>query len=94
EKLTHIVTVLRLIEDKDTFLEFYKNRLARRLIFNQSASLEAEDEVIGHLRGHCGFDYTFKITTMLKDARQNRDLKNIFSNWLKARRNQPKDLLG
>ncbi|KAM3175387.1 hypothetical protein ACTXT7_008655 [Hymenolepis weldensis] len=92
EKLAHIIAVLRLIEDKDAFLEFYKNRLARRLVFNQSTSLEAENEVINHLRRHCGFDYTSKVTTMLKDAKQNRYLKNIFSNWLEARRNQSEDL--
>ncbi len=50
--------VFRYIDDKDVFQKFYSSKLARRLIYNTSASDDAESSMISKLKLSCGFEYT------------------------------------
>ena len=50
EKLAMAVTVLKYIEEPDMFQKFYQRNLARRLIQNQSISMDSEESMIKQLK--------------------------------------------
>lgn len=58
------MTVFKYIEDKDVFQKFYSKMLAKRLVHFQSASDDAEGNMISRLREECGVEYTSRMTRM------------------------------
>uniref|UniRef100_A0A3Q7EZL6 Cullin-1 n=1 Tax=Solanum lycopersicum TaxID=4081 RepID=A0A3Q7EZL6_SOLLC len=70
-----VVKLLAYISDKDLFAEFYRKKLARRLLFNKSANVEHERSIITKLKQHCGGQFTSKMEGMVTDlilARENQ----------------------
>lgn len=49
-KLTKSITIFRYIEDKDVYQKFYSRMLAKRLIHEQSQSMDAEEAMINKLK--------------------------------------------
>jgi cullin 2 len=49
-KLTKSITIFRYIEDKDVYQKFYSRNLAKRLIHEQSQSMDAEEAMINKLK--------------------------------------------
>lgn len=88
--------VFKFVEDKDVFQKFYSNMLARRLVYNQSISEDAEGSMITLLKNSCGLEYTSKLQRMFQDVSSSRDLNGCFNEWLIAekeeRRDQPDNL--
>lgn len=49
-KLTSSITIFKYIEDKDVYQKFYSRMLAKRLIHEQSQSMDAEEVMINRLK--------------------------------------------
>lgn len=50
DKLTKSITIFKYIDDKDVYQKFYSKMLARRLIHQQSQSMDAEEGMINRLK--------------------------------------------
>ena len=59
--LDKVVQLLAYISDKDLFAEFYRKRLARRLLFDKSASDDHERSILARLKQQCGAQFTSKV---------------------------------
>ena len=56
-----MVKLLAYISDKDLFSEFYRKKLARRLLQDRSASDDHERSIIARLKQQCGAQFTSKV---------------------------------
>ena len=59
--LEKVVKLLAYISDKDLFSEFYRKKLARRLLQDRSASDDHERSIIARLKQQCGAQFTSKV---------------------------------
>jgi len=73
-----LLVLFRYLNGKDVFEAFYKEDLARRLLFDQSASLELERFVIRQLKLACGSVYTTKLEGMFKDMEMSKLIARMF----------------
>jgi cullin 1 len=55
------MTILEYLAGKDGFRIFYWTKLSNRLLYNVSASDEAEASMISKLKEPCGFEYAYKL---------------------------------
>ncbi|XP_054741948.1 cullin-2 isoform X1 [Anastrepha obliqua] len=83
QKLTNNITIFKYIEDKDVYQKFYSRLLAKRLIYEQSQSMDAEEAMINRLKQACGYEFTNKLHRMFTDISLSVDLNNKFNNHLK-----------
>ncbi|CAD6997776.1 unnamed protein product [Ceratitis capitata] len=83
QKLTNNITIFKYIEDKDVYQKFYSRLLAKRLIHEQSQSMDAEEAMINRLKQACGYEFTNKLHRMFTDISLSVDLNNKFNNHLK-----------
>ncbi|XP_015891950.2 cullin-1 [Ziziphus jujuba] len=86
ETLEKVVKLLAYISDKDLFAEFYRKKLARRLLFDRSASEEHEKCILTKLKQQCGGQFTSKMEGMVTDLTLARDNQTSFEEYL---RNNP-----
>ncbi|KAL1115891.1 hypothetical protein AAG570_006180 [Ranatra chinensis] len=84
DKLANSITVFKYIDDKDVFQKFYSRMLARRLIHQQSQSMDAEETMINRLKQACGYEFTNKLHRMFTDISLSNDLNNKFNSFLKT----------
>lgn len=70
------------LEDKDMFIEVYKNGLARRLL-NDKAALEFEKSFIGKIKMTCGPQYTSKLEGMISDTNLSSKAEAEFKEQVK-----------
>ncbi|KAF8135043.1 Cullin-domain-containing protein [Boletus edulis] len=63
------ITVFRYITEKDAFERYYKNHLAKRLLFGRSVSDDAERGMLAKLKVECGYQFTQKLEGMFNDMR-------------------------
>ncbi|KAI3864099.1 hypothetical protein MKW98_031691, partial [Papaver atlanticum] len=64
DTLDKVVKVLAYISDKDLFAEFYRKKLARRLLFGTSANDDHERSILSKLKQQCGGQFTSKMEGM------------------------------
>lgn len=83
QKLTNNITIFKYIEDKDVYQKFYSRMLAKRLIHEQSQSMDAEEAMINRLKQACGYEFTNKLHRMFTDISLSADLNNKFNSHLK-----------
>ncbi|CAH7668213.1 Cullin 1 [Phakopsora pachyrhizi] len=76
--LIQTMTVFKYIEAKDVFQKFYSKMLAKRLVYFQSASDDAEASMISRLKDQEGFDYTARMQRMFSDMALCKDLNDQF----------------
>lgn len=57
-KLTSSITIFKYIEDKDVYQKFYSRMLAKRLIHEQSQSMDTEEAMINRLKVRIHIDNT------------------------------------
>ncbi|KAJ1510641.1 hypothetical protein HMI55_006909 [Coelomomyces lativittatus] len=76
--MNSIMIVFKYIEDRDVFQKFYSKMLAKRLLFQTSASEDAEAQMIAKLKDVCGFEYTSKLQRMFTDIGVSKDLNDAF----------------
>ncbi|CAG2053629.1 unnamed protein product [Timema podura] len=84
ERLSQSITIFKYIDDKDVFQKFYSRMLAKRLIHQQSQSMDAEEAMINRLKQACGYEFTNKLHRMFTDISLSSDLNNRFSSFLKT----------
>lgn len=53
DKLAQSITIFKYIDDKDVFQKFYSRHLAKRLIQQQSHSMDSEEAMINKLKVRC-----------------------------------------
>ena len=82
EKLAQCITVFKYIDDKDVFQKFYARMLAKRLIHQQSHSMDSEEAMINRLKQACGYEFTNKLHRMFTDMSVSSDLNIKFSQHL------------
>ena len=88
EKLSLSIIVFKYIDDKDIFQKFYSKNMARRLIFSQLASMEAEESMINKLKQVCGYEFTAKLHRMFTDIGVSNDLRESFNQSLRNKNTQ------
>ncbi|XP_065840946.1 cullin-3-like [Oscarella lobularis] len=65
--LDRCMILFRYLQEKDVFERYYKQHLAKRLLFNKSASDDTEKNMISKLKTECGCQFTTKLEGMFKD---------------------------
>ena len=80
--LDKVVKLLAYVSDKDLFSEFYRKRLARRLLSGLSASEDAEKGVLTRLKQQCGQQFTSKMEGMVQDLQLAKEKERAFTEWL------------
>lgn len=88
EKLALSIIVFKYIDDKDIFQKFYSKNMARRLIFSQLASMEAEESMINKLKQVCGYEFTAKLHRMFTDIGVSNELRESFNQNLRQKSKQ------
>lgn len=83
DTLTASIIVFKYIDDKDVFQKFYAKMFAKRLIHQQSVSMDAEEGMINKLKNACGYEFTSKFHRMFTDIKLSDDLNDSFNQWLK-----------
>ncbi|CAG8505419.1 9997_t:CDS:10, partial [Scutellospora calospora] len=83
EKLDQMIVLFKYIDDKDVYQKFYSRMLAKRLIYGNSASDEAEGNMITRLKISCGVEYTSKLQKMFTDITISADINSKFSEYTK-----------
>ncbi|KAI6192410.1 CULLIN-2 domain-containing protein [Aphelenchoides bicaudatus] len=76
--LDKAMVLFKFLEDKDVFERYYKQHLAKRLLFDRSASDDQERSMIGKLKSECGCQFTSKLQRMLNDVSLKAELTNTF----------------
>ena len=89
ELLSSVLLLFRYTTDKDVFRTFYTRALAKRLLRNQSASNDAEKQVLQKLKLHHDPDFE-KGLEMFKDLELSADLMEEFTMKM-TNRQRPKD---
>ena len=84
DKLNNSITVFKYLDDKDVFQKFYSRNLGKRLIHQQSHSMDLEEAMITRLRQACGFEFTNKFHRMFTDISLAEEQNTNFGNFLTA----------
>ncbi|CAD6243262.1 GSCOCG00012654001-RA-CDS [Cotesia congregata] len=85
DKLAKSIIVFKYVDDKDVFQKFYARMLAKRLIHQQSQSMDAEETMIDRLKQTCGYEFTNKLHRMFTDMSVSMDLNTKFTSSLRER---------
>lgn len=83
--LDKLVKLLAYISDRDMFSEFYRKKLARRLLHATSCGEDTEKGVLTRLKQQCGQQFTSKMEGMVQDLQMAREKERNFRNWLEER---------
>ncbi|KAL5996036.1 Cullin-1 [Asimina triloba] len=84
ETLEKVVKLLAYISDKDLFAEFYRKKLARRLLFDKSANDDHERSILTKLKQQCGGQFTSKMEGMVTDLTLARENQASFEEYLNS----------
>ncbi|KAI3983720.1 hypothetical protein MKX01_001124 [Papaver californicum] len=84
DTLDKVVKLLAYISDKDLFADFYRKKLARRLLFGTSANDDHERSILSKLKQQCGGHFTSKMEGMLKDLQLTKDNQSEFEEFQKS----------
>ncbi|MQL80010.1 hypothetical protein Taro_012440 [Colocasia esculenta] len=82
--LEKVVKLLAYISDKDLFAEFYRKKLARRLLFDKSANDDHERSILTKLKQQCGGQFTSKMEGMVTDLTLARENQTHFEEYLNS----------
>lgn len=82
ESLLGWLRLVNVLEDKDVFLHYYKDSLAKRLLRHNLSSKRYEKAVLNHLRELCGVRLIGNLEGMLKDIATSQDLMVDFRSYL------------
>ncbi|XP_027941382.1 cullin-1-like [Vigna unguiculata] len=82
ETLEKVIKLLAYISDKDLFAEFYRKKLARRLLFDKSVNDDHEKCILTKLKQQCGGQFTSKMEGMVVDLTLARDNQMKFEKYL------------
>ncbi|KAI9315665.1 Cullin [Dichotomocladium elegans] len=80
--LDKTITLFRFLCDKDVFERYYKQHLAKRLLFNRSVSDDAEHGMLEKLKRECGYQFTNKLEGMFNDMKLSSEMGSQFKEYL------------
>ncbi|ORX61458.1 Cullin-domain-containing protein [Hesseltinella vesiculosa] len=80
--LDKTIMLFRFLRDKDVFERYYKQHLAKRLLFNRSVSDDAERGMLSKLKRECGYQFTNKLEGMFNDMRLSAEMNTNFKEYL------------
>ncbi|CAA7015680.1 unnamed protein product [Microthlaspi erraticum] len=80
--LENVVKLLAYIRDKDLFAEFYREKQARRLLFDRSGGEEHESCILTKLKQQLGGHFTSKMEGMVTDMTLAKDQQLCFEAYL------------
>ncbi|XP_057749014.1 cullin-1-like [Arachis stenosperma] len=83
ETLDKVVKLLAYISDKDLYAEFYRKKLARRLLFDRNANEDHEKCILTKLKQQCGGHFTSKMEGMVMDLTLACDNQMKFEEYLR-----------
>ncbi|CAL1292128.1 unnamed protein product, partial [Larinioides sclopetarius] len=83
-KLSRAITIFKYIDDKDFFQKFYSKMMAKRIIYNQSMSMDAEEATINKLKQTCGHEFTNKLHRIFTDVGVSAGLNSSFMEHLRG----------
>mmetsp|Transcript_7717 Transcript_7717/g.47813 ORF Transcript_7717/g.47813 Transcript_7717/m.47813 type:complete len:793 (+) Transcript_7717:183-2561(+) len=89
--LEKVVKLLAYVADKDLFAEFYRKRLARRLLFDKCMHEDHERSLLSKLKQQCGGQFTSKMEGMVTDLQLAREHDAGFADYL-ASKEKPLDI--
>ncbi|PPD95519.1 hypothetical protein GOBAR_DD07455 [Gossypium barbadense] len=84
ETLEKVVKLLAYISDKDLFAEFYRKKLARRLLFDRSANDDHKRSILTKLKQQCGGQFTSKMEGMVTDLTLARENQANYEDYLRS----------
>ncbi|TPX52440.1 hypothetical protein SeMB42_g01414 [Synchytrium endobioticum] len=87
--LDKTITIFRFIHEKDVFERYYKQHLAKRLLFGRSISDDVEKSMIAKLKVECGYQFTTKLEGMFQDMRMSTDTQADFRTYTNNIANAP-----
>ncbi|KAK4568020.1 hypothetical protein RGQ29_003684 [Quercus rubra] len=87
ETLEKVVKLLAFIYDKDVFAEFYRKKLARRLLFDRGANEDHEKSILSKLKQQCGGLFTSKMEGMVTDIILAREYQTKLVEYLRSNSN-------
>ncbi|PSK46386.1 Cullin-3 [Elsinoe australis] len=82
--LEKAITLLRYVQDKDLFENYYKKHLCRRLIMGKSLSIEAERSMITRMKIELGNAFTSKLEAMFRDMSLSEELAAGYKNHISS----------
>ncbi|KAJ1787751.1 hypothetical protein LPJ59_005671, partial [Coemansia sp. RSA 2399] len=74
-----VVALFMFMQGKDLFEAHYRRDLAKRLLLNTSASVDAEKLMVQRLRSECSSGYTSRLDGMFRDMDVSEDLFEQFA---------------
>ncbi|GMY16843.1 cullin-1 [Fagus crenata] len=87
ETLEKVVKYFEYISDADLFAEFYRRKLARRLLSDWSANKDHEKSILTKLKQQCGAQFTSKMEGMVSDLILARENQTNFEEYLRNNTN-------
>ncbi|KAM4106885.1 hypothetical protein ACB094_04G099600 [Castanea mollissima] len=87
ETLEKVVKLLAFIYDKDLFAEFYRKKLARRLLFDRGANEDHEKSILSKMKQQCGGLFTSKMEGMVTDIILAREYQTKSVEYLPSNSN-------
>ncbi|ESQ36634.1 hypothetical protein EUTSA_v10009855mg [Eutrema salsugineum] len=82
--LDNVVKLLSYISDKDLFAEFYRKKLARRLLFDRSSNDEHEKSLLTKLKQQLGGQFTSKMEGMVTDMTLAKEQQQKFEDYISS----------
>lgn len=92
QALEKTLILFRYLTDKDKFERYYKNHLARRLLYGRSANDDAERNMVTKLKAEMGYQFVQKLEGMFTDMRLSAEAVNTFGNYQNRHGKLPFDL--
>jgi cullin 1 len=87
DTIENVVEFVDYISDKYMFAQFYSKKLAHRILFDKSASVDLEQSILSKLMQKCGCQLTPKLRDMLTDLTRSRESQSRFQTYLNNNRN-------
>ncbi|CAM1154344.1 CUL3 (predicted) [Pycnogonum litorale] len=82
--LDKTMVLFRFLQEKDVFEWYYKQHLAKRLLFNKSVSDDSEKNMISKLKTECGCQFTSKLEGMFKDMTVSNSTMDEFKSHVQS----------
>jgi hypothetical protein len=80
-QLEKVVRLFSHLQDKDIFIESFKNFMAKRLLSEKSESMEYEKCIVTKLKVNCGRTVTDSIEGMMSDLELAKDNSKLYLDW-------------
>lgn len=82
--LDKAITLIRYLNEKDKFEQYYQKHLARRLLHGKSESQEVESEMISRMKRELGNNFTQKFEGMFRDMHTSRTTTEEYRNHVRG----------